>query len=107
MYKRALFGMSLKISTYVTGGAREVRLKPKAQFSYDSADRHVFLWSRSSRFNVSTTFWMRRSHKLRGEFIYQLDSPSMRWALNVWISLSAIMYRCKPGDTRWCVTPLP
>ena len=57
------------------------------------------------RFNVISACCMRRSHKWRGDFGYQLESPAMRPALNVCIALSDIRDFCRPGGTSWFVSP--
>ena len=101
---RLLVGSS-KISTCVPGGARGVRLKSKAPLRYASADRQEFMRAGHRRFNVISACLMRLSHKWRGGGWSQLDSPSMSWSLNVWIDLSYIRSRCRPGGTSWCVAP--
>ena len=74
--------------TRVPGGSRGVQLKSIAPFRYASADWQGFVRAGRRRFNVSSNFLMRRSHKCRGEFGLQLESPAMRWALNVCIAFS-------------------
>ena len=94
-----------KMSTRVTGGSRGVRLKPKAPLRYASANKQVFMRARIRRFNVSSACLMRRSYKWMGKFGSQLESPAIRWTLNVWIELSDIRDWCRPGRKICYVAP--
>ena len=87
------------------GGANRVLLKPKAPFRKASDNMWGFNLAGRRMLRVSTDFQMRRHHKCKEKMGSQIDNPSIKWCLNVWIDRLETRAWCRPGGTSLCWDP--
>ena len=98
--------LPLKNKDFFSGVDRGVQLKSNSPFRKVLVNRWWFNHSGRRRLRVSTACWIRQHHNCNRNLGSQLDNPSIKWCLDVWISRSRMRARYRPGGTSWCCAPV-